>query len=385
MSNAEAWLKSVKTKQLDVAKEYEAEWKWLNSSKAKQRSDAGKAHAFSEFKKRFPSANISRFIAQVDFDPNFKATGRVLFPDGDGSWENPLIEDRKYWSQGLRDALGFHQDGGFPAKLSLLIENKPQPVPAVDFSDNITQSIADVLNKEIKIYVTPTDYFTTKFRQIFTNTKITFRSAKYAKKWLGGPNMSFWPQQLNFAFWWATTGCGVSREILFSSGSSLNLTQQMRHAGSAVSKKLSFSYRGQTSGLTQNKMATKRESFSREQVIEKVSVESVKIEEHEGPEVSLEDVLEMSISNFTALRPSISNFCDFREEARRLMLDVYHRHEHGVHGMDRSLMSSLPAWPMIISEVLMWLNGIRRGMSANPKASNPDTNSHRGMPNLVIA
>ena len=75
-----------------------------------------------------------------------------------------------------KDALEPHQDGGFPDQLSLLRENKPQPVPAIDFSDNITQSIADVFNKEIKIYVTPTDYFTTTFRQIFTNTKITFRS-----------------------------------------------------------------------------------------------------------------------------------------------------------------------------------------------------------------
>ena len=127
----------------------------------------------------------------------------------------------------MKDASEKHQDGGFPVQLSLLPENKPQPVPAVGFYDNITHNIADVLNKELKIYVTPTDYFTTKFRQIFTNTKITFKSAKYAKKWLGGPHMSFWPQQLNFALWCATTGCGVSREILFSSGSSLNLTTQI--------------------------------------------------------------------------------------------------------------------------------------------------------------
>ena len=210
------------------AKDYEAEWKWMNSSpEAKQCSDAAKAQAFSEFKKRFPRADLSKFIARIEFDPNCKATGRVLFPDGDGSWENPLIEDRKYLSQPLKDALGLHQDGGFPAQLSLLTENKPQPVPAVGFCDNTTQSIVYVLNKELKIYVTPTDYFTTKFRQIFTNTKITFRSAKYAKKWLGGPHMSFWPQQLNFALWCATTGYGVSREILFSSGSSLNLTPQI--------------------------------------------------------------------------------------------------------------------------------------------------------------
>ena len=204
-----------------------AELKWLSCSEAKQRIAVAKANAISEFKKRFPRADISRFEEEVELDANRNATATVLFTESDGSQTDPLIKNRKYWSQALRDALGFHQDGGFPAQLSLLTENKPQPVPGVDFSDSITQSIGDVLNKELKIYVTPTDYFTTKFRQIFTNTKITFTSAKYAKKWLGGPNMSFWPQQLNFALWCATTGCGVSREILFSSGSSLNLTPQI--------------------------------------------------------------------------------------------------------------------------------------------------------------
>ena len=109
-----------------------------------------------------------------------------------------------------------HQDGGFPYQLSLLQQDKPQPVPAIAFSDSITQSIADPFNKQVKIYVTPTDYFTTKFRQIFTKTQIKFTTAKYARKWLAKPDMNFWPQQLNFALWCATTGCGVSREMLFS-------------------------------------------------------------------------------------------------------------------------------------------------------------------------
>ena len=209
------------------AKDYEAEWKCMNSSpEAKQRSNAAKAQALSEFNKRFPRADMSRFIARVDFDANRKATGRVLFPDGNGSWENPLIKDQKYWSQPLKDALGVNQDGGFPYQLSLLVQNKPQPVPALDFSDSITQSIADIFKKEFKIYVTPTDYFTTKFRQIFTKTQIKFTTAKYARKWLAKPNMSFWPQQLNFALWCATTGCGISREMLFPS--SLNLSDQIR-------------------------------------------------------------------------------------------------------------------------------------------------------------
>ena len=118
----------------------------------------------------------------------------------------------------MEDALGMHQDGGFPFQLSLT-NNRKKPIPAVDFSEKIQSNIGDVLNKEQGSYVTPTEFFTTKFRQTFKNTRIQFPTSKYARKWLGGPHMSFWQQQLNFALWCATTGCGISRDILFSSGS----------------------------------------------------------------------------------------------------------------------------------------------------------------------
>ena len=48
-------------KESAAAKAYDAEWKWLSSSEAKQRGAAAKALALSEFKKRFPHANMSRF------------------------------------------------------------------------------------------------------------------------------------------------------------------------------------------------------------------------------------------------------------------------------------------------------------------------------------
>ena len=122
-----------------------------------------------------------------------------------------------------------HQDGGFPFQLSLVKQNNPKKsIPAVDFYKEIQSSIGDILNKELKIYVTSTEFFTTKFREIFKNTQISFTTAKYARKWLGGPNMSFWPQQLSFALWCATTGCGISRDILFSYGSILDLSPQVR-------------------------------------------------------------------------------------------------------------------------------------------------------------
>ena len=128
-----------------------------------------------------------------------------------------------------------------------------------------------------------------------------------------------------------------------------------------------------------------RRRFSCEEVIVQVLVESLETEEDEGPEVSLNDTLETLTSNFTALWRSISNYTHFREEARQLMLNVYHRHEVGVHGMDKSLMSSLLACPLITSEVLIWLNRIRMRMSANPKASTPWTiEVKRDLPQEIV-
>ena len=59
-----------------ATKAYDAEWKWMNSSEAKQRSAAAKAFALSDFQKRFPHAQMSRFQVQVEFDANRKALGR---------------------------------------------------------------------------------------------------------------------------------------------------------------------------------------------------------------------------------------------------------------------------------------------------------------------
>ena len=98
MSNDEAWLKSVETKQLDVAKGIKTQMSWVNTSEAKQRIAAAKARAISELKKRFPRADISRFQVEVEVDTNRKVTGTVLFTESDGSQTDPLIKDRKYWS-----------------------------------------------------------------------------------------------------------------------------------------------------------------------------------------------------------------------------------------------------------------------------------------------
>ena len=142
-----------------------SELNWLKSSEAKHRGAAAKANAISEFKKRFPNADMSRFEVQVNFNANHKASGEVDFRESKDSLADPLEIDRKYWAQGVKDALRVPHDGGFPFQLSLTKQNNPtKPIPAVDFSEKIQTSIGDVLNKELRIYVTPTEFFIIKFR-----------------------------------------------------------------------------------------------------------------------------------------------------------------------------------------------------------------------------
>ena len=54
-----------------------------------------------------------------------------------------------------------------------------------------------------------------KFRDVFIDTKLTHHSGKESHRWLNSPDMNYWPQQLNFAVWYSTTGCGISSRILF--------------------------------------------------------------------------------------------------------------------------------------------------------------------------
>ena len=124
----------------------------------------------------------------------------------------------------MKNALGVISEEGFPFQLSLLKTKRALPIPAVDFTEP-APSIAKILNQENRIYATPDEFFVTKFRGIFQQTRLTHRSSVEAKTWLRGPNIKYWPQQLNFAVFCATQGCGISREI-FDEGRSL--TPQIR-------------------------------------------------------------------------------------------------------------------------------------------------------------
>jgi len=114
---------------------------------------------------------------------------------------------------------------GFPYQLSPLGSKVTLSIPAVPFSA-AAPSLKKFFNSEIKIYVTPDEYFTTKFRGIFQKTKLRDKPAgAESKLWLTEPNLKYWSQQIDFAIFCATTACGVSRETF---GSGLSLPPQIR-------------------------------------------------------------------------------------------------------------------------------------------------------------
>ena len=167
------------------------------------------------FKARYPKANFADFKTG-----DFFGKPNIFFQEGDEG-TTVFDDDGKdfrssiYFSKEMKRQLGLAP--GFPLELT----HNPNPkleIPAVPFNSEADNSetlntIKDNLVQQ-EIYVTPSEKFKIKFRDIFTDTVITHRSSHESRRWLAGPNFEYWPQTLNFAFYCATTGCGVSRRIL---------------------------------------------------------------------------------------------------------------------------------------------------------------------------
>ena len=170
------------------------------------------------FKARYPKANFADFKTGDFFGkPNIffrseAGEGTTVFDDDGKDFRSSI-----FFSKEMKRQLGLAP--GFPLELTL----NPNPkleIPAVPFNSE-TREASETINTikdnlvEQEIYVTPSEKFKINFRDIFTDTVITHKSSHESRRWLAGPNFEYWPQTLNFAFFCATTGCGVSRRILF--------------------------------------------------------------------------------------------------------------------------------------------------------------------------
>ena len=170
---------------------------------------------WNTFLDRYPNADLSKFKHGVD---SYDKEPFVRFIERDGSEFDMFFKRRLqpslYFSDELKKALGLPKD--FPQELTLY-PHPHLPIPAIDFGESQPLRGLNLREKlsKLQIFATPTDSFSVPVRDIFSNTVIKHTSAKESHEWLNGPNMRYWPQQLNFAVWCATTGCGVSLRLLF--------------------------------------------------------------------------------------------------------------------------------------------------------------------------
>ena len=196
--------------------------KWMKTPEAQRIANSAKEKAWNELLQQFPRADRSKFIIQADFIKNHKAVAEVFLKTSDGL-TSVFGSDSRYWSQQMKTALGITDvNNGFPYQLSPLKTKNPLSIPAVDFTE-ATSSVKKMFAGLIKIYATPNSFFQVKLRDIFMQTNIKYYTAAESRAWLSGPNIKYWPQQLNFAVFCATQGCGISREVL-----ELNMPDQIK-------------------------------------------------------------------------------------------------------------------------------------------------------------
>ena len=171
---------------------------------------------FNYFRNMYPRADISHFTFVPDSYGGYikwQVNGTIIMSNDDPTgktWIDDLSPRLKriLWKDlGLDDRLkGGTEFSSFPESLTLT--NRSYLIPAVNF-DDFTSDITKMLTL-LDIYVSNTKKFTAKMRDVFTNQVVTFKFGKQSRKWLNGPDMNYWPQQLNFAVWCATSGCGIS-------------------------------------------------------------------------------------------------------------------------------------------------------------------------------
>ena len=165
---------------------------------------------WKRFHERYPNANFSKFKTEKFFGKQ-----NIMFIGGDEKIalfddDDKELRPNMYVTKEMKQNLGL--TSGFPSALTLNTSPK-LVVPAISF-DKTAHSLNDMLIN-YEIYITPIDKFKLKFRDIFVDTMLTHYRGKKARRWLSGPNMNLWPQQLNWAVWCSTAGCGASSRILF--------------------------------------------------------------------------------------------------------------------------------------------------------------------------
>ena len=186
-------------------------------------SDANLVVLLTSLDKYYPNKPLKTVFGEMQYDNTFWSKFQAKYPHADRSKfhlddtdgvRNIYFGDHWAWGETLhgidtfsyaeKQALG--KASSFPMELTL--SNKRYPVPGKGFDKDVKDIAGLLVN--LDIFVTPNDSFIAKMRNIFGSSMVRFTSGAQGHGWLNGPEFKYWPQQLNFAVWCATCGCGIS-------------------------------------------------------------------------------------------------------------------------------------------------------------------------------
>ena len=145
---------------------------WIQTPEAEKIAKVAEKKAWKTFLAKYPNGDKSKFEPQTDFTKDHTGTSEIYFKAGPGYLIDVFGSDSKYWSPEMKSALGVDQSSeGFPQQLTPSgLKGDSLPIPAVGFHDT-APSLKKIFNDQLNIYVTPDQYFITKFREIFQKTK----------------------------------------------------------------------------------------------------------------------------------------------------------------------------------------------------------------------
>ena len=179
-------------------------------------------YEWHRFRTAYPHADFKKFSAgpqSIEFEHDGIAVDvfrEDITPDGPFPTAVHHYGDAKL-NAALLKALGPRDPKNKTVKISpspwpkdFTVGKINYPVPAVAWHTMPPKTNFSHLTLE----VAPGKKISLKVRNVFKNSETEFKSAAAAKKWLEGPSMTYWAQQLNFAVWAATAGCGVGLDML---------------------------------------------------------------------------------------------------------------------------------------------------------------------------
>ena len=186
-------------------------------------SDANLVILLNSLAKYYPGKPLKVVFKEMQQDNRFWSKFQAKFPHADRSKfhlddtdgvRNIYFGDHWAWGESKHDrsafsgaeASAFGKPSSFPMEFTL--GNNRYPVPGISFEEDVDDIANSLIN--LDIFVTPTKSFRAKMRNIFGASMVRFTSGAQGNAWLNGPNYKYWSQQLNFATWCATCGCGIS-------------------------------------------------------------------------------------------------------------------------------------------------------------------------------